>query len=153
MPWPKYNTLEETFHSLITRDKNGCWICSKAYGGSMGYGQFSFRGTKYYAHRVAWQLYKGQIPEYKQILHTCDVPACCNPEHLFVGEQRDNNEDMFNKGRMYIPSNPKLTIEQVKEIKKLLREGVPRILVAVKFDMGKTTIDSIATGNSWRNVE
>jgi hypothetical protein len=50
-------------------------------------------------HRLAWELANGPIPPGMQVLHRCDNPRCCNPEHLFVGTQQDNMADMALKKR------------------------------------------------------
>lgn len=60
-----------------------------------GYGQAQ-RTT---AHRVAWQLSYGEIPQGLLVLHKCDVRCCVNPKHLFLGTAGDNTQDMWNKGR------------------------------------------------------
>lgn len=77
---------------------NGCIVftgCRDANGyGILGVGKKYFK-----AHRVAWQLTNGQIPEKLFVCHTCDNPPCINPEHLFVGTALDNNRDKSQKGR------------------------------------------------------
>ena len=50
-------------------------------------------------HRVAWELARGPIPEGLFVLHRCDIPACCNVAHLFLGTNADNVADMIAKGR------------------------------------------------------
>ena len=52
------------------------------------------------AHRVAWELENGPIPDGLNVLHRCDNPPCCNTEHLFLGTLADNNKDMQAKGRV-----------------------------------------------------
>lgn len=53
----------------------------------------------YLAHRLSYALYKGYVPDGMQVLHTCDVPPCINPDHLFLGTITDNMRDMSNKKR------------------------------------------------------
>jgi hypothetical protein len=55
--------------------------------------------VKVYAHRLAWEKANGPIPAGMYVCHTCDVPACVNVEHLFLGTQSDNMKDMAAKGR------------------------------------------------------
>jgi hypothetical protein len=51
------------------------------------------------AHRVAYELAVGPIPEGKHICHTCDTPACVNPKHLYVGDPATNGRDRAARGR------------------------------------------------------
>ncbi len=83
----------------INVDKSsGCWIWlldTLPYG----YGKIKVEGKTKRAHRVSWEEFNGQIPEGMCVLHNCDVPACVNPEHLFLGTQADNMRDMKQKSR------------------------------------------------------
>jgi hypothetical protein len=79
--------------------EKGCWewIGSKRH---YGYGQVTFNGRPgRKAHRVAWELTRGKIPGDLCVLHRCDNTACINPDHLFLGTQLDNIQDMNAKGR------------------------------------------------------
>lgn len=64
-----------------------------------GYGQFRADGKTALAHRIAYELYRGPIPEGMCACHTCDNPSCVNPEHLSLGTPKDNTHDMLRKGR------------------------------------------------------
>jgi HNH endonuclease len=75
----------------------GCWLFT-GYLNPKGYGTLHFRGRPHLTHRIAWTLFRGEIPPDQCVLHRCDVPACCNPDHLFLGTLTDNNRDMLAKG-------------------------------------------------------
>ena len=86
-------------------DSNGChvWHGSRDRG---GYGRIAFRGTVWWAHRLAWLLEHGEIPNGFCVCHICDTPSCVNPDHLFLGTQKDNMIDMANKGRAFMGAVP-----------------------------------------------
>lgn len=84
---------------LVLEDKDKCWIWTGATTGK-GYGQIVIKYKKYKAHRIAWEVTYGPVPEGLKVLHTCDNPPCCNPKHLFVGTQKDNMIDASNKGHL-----------------------------------------------------
>ena len=67
-----------------------------------GYGLYdsSIRKSAVRAHRMAWMLSRGQIPDGKFVLHKCDNRRCCNPKHLFIGTLKDNMQDASKKGRV-----------------------------------------------------
>lgn len=66
-----------------------------------GYGRLSYRGKIYSAHRIAWELVNGPIPDGILLCHSCDNPPCCNIEHLWLGTSKDNSRDMSSKGRNF----------------------------------------------------
>jgi hypothetical protein len=78
----------------------GCWEWQAAKL-RRGYGQFgSGQGKRLIlAHRMAWTLFVGKIPDGLCVLHKCDNPPCVNPNHLFLGTYKDNAEDMVAKNR------------------------------------------------------
>ena len=64
-----------------------------------GYGRVSVPGHSTYAHRFAYEEVHGEIPPGMSVLHTCDVPSCVNPVHLYLGTQADNVRDRDARGR------------------------------------------------------
>lgn len=78
------------FRSLYEVDDRGCWIWKRSKG---GYGSFFLDGRQLSAHRAAWLLLRGELREGECVLHHCDVKACVNPEHLYVGTKGDNARD------------------------------------------------------------
>jgi len=123
----------------------GCWLWTASVLVD-GYGQFE-HGLR--AHRVAWELLNGPIPVDTSICHTCDIPLCVNPEHLFLGSQADNSRDMAAKGRA---RHSKLTPAEVRMIRtSRLNRGDGRRLAA-RLGVHPQTISRVRTGESWKEV-
>lgn len=76
---------------------NRCWLWPNE--SQRGRGTFRIDGRKLMAHQASWILHFGEIPEGLNILHHCDNPSCVRPDHLFLGTQQDNIDDMCAKGR------------------------------------------------------
>ena len=83
----------------VEPNERGCWIFKGAKN-YKGYGLIGIRASRCHAaHRVSYHIFKEPIPKGMHILHSCDVPACVNPEHLWVGTNQDNMDDMVRKRR------------------------------------------------------
>lgn len=132
----------------VIDESTGCWLWSGAKSGA-GYGKIArvIDGKKKYlkAHRVMASLVIGDVTD-KFVCHTCDVPSCCNPEHLFIGTAQDNVTDMISKGRMYNRNkghdsvNAKLTPEQIHIIRST---NIPQYILAAEFGVGQTTVGRV----------
>ncbi|UMU87416.1 HNH endonuclease [Klebsiella pneumoniae] len=94
--------LRLKFGRLLSKsDGSGCINWNGAIN-FYGYGQFSFEGRTWSAHRLAYEILNGAIPQCATkwwVLHRCDNPACCNPEHLYLGDAKDNAKDMIDRKR------------------------------------------------------
>ena len=78
----------------------GCWIWMKG-SDSRGYGHISVDGKTLKSHRVSWEVKHGNIQSGLVVCHKCDITSCVNPDHLFLGTQKDNMGDASKKGRMF----------------------------------------------------
>lgn len=141
------NDFYESFDiSLIT----GCWNWTKLTN-ELGYGIFRrdeirkfYDGNKY-AHRISWMLYNGTIPNGLYVCHKCDNPLCINPDHLFLGTPKDNNMDKSRKQRGGVN---KVTIDQVRQIKRRLMGGESTFVLSDEFDISERHIREIRDGGS-----
>lgn len=140
--------FEEKFERLEEAD---CWLWKGATGGR-GYGAFSLEGRSHAASRVSWMLYRGEIPEGLDACHTCDTPLCVNPNHLFLGTDKDNHDDCVKKGRDIAGEktyNAKLTESDVREI----RSSTATIRsVAVQKGICPAQAWRIKHGERWKHV-
>jgi hypothetical protein len=134
-----------------TMDDN-CWNWNGGTKGSnrLPYGNFTFRNKGYLAHRASYIIYKGEIPEKMWVLHTCDNAKCVNPDHLYLGTALDNQRDKLKRGRC---KGERLSIEQVKEIKEKLKIGVMIKRLCEDYGVSTTTIHSIKSGKTWKDIE
>jgi hypothetical protein len=96
---PYLARLTARFWCKVAKSEAGCWEWRSAKFPS-GYGAFHVAGKQMKAHRVAWWLVNEELPaDGMCVLHRCDNPACCNPDHLFLGTPTDNMRDCSLKGR------------------------------------------------------
>ncbi len=78
--------------------ESGCWVWVGGVN-PQGYGGIKWKQKTYRVHRLSWEIFRGSIPKNLHVLHRCDITACFNPDHLFLGTDLDNSQDMIRKGR------------------------------------------------------
>lgn len=151
--------FEEKFEPVT---ESGCWIWTAGLKGKdekQSYGLFRVGSRIRKAHQVSWEIYKGEIPKGSGyhgtcVCHQCDTPSCVNPDHLFLGTMRDNNDDKTNKHRVPRGSNhhsTTLTEKQVMEIKSLSTSKSQKELAAM-FGVSRQNIGSIQNSVTWSHV-
>lgn len=84
---------------IDVRGVEECWLWKAGKFKGFGHGAFYWNGQNMAASRAAYLLLVGPIPDGLFVCHRCDVPACCNPAHLFLGTPNDNMQDCVKKGR------------------------------------------------------
>ena len=133
-----------------TQQGDGCWLWE---GGvlSDGYGAFWLEGSNKRAHRVAYLLAIGEIPDGMCVCHTCDVRLCVNPSHLWVGTRGDNLRDMGKKGRAN-GGTRKLKPEYIPFIRGLRHRGMMYKDIAELCEVHPVTIGDICRGKAWRSI-
>ena len=98
---PRPLTEAEFWATATLNAETGCLeILSRTpYAKGRSYRRFGWRRKRLMAHRIAWELTNGPIPNDLRVLHRCDNPPCVNPAHLFLGTQLDNIAYRHAKGR------------------------------------------------------
>jgi len=159
---------------------DSCWLWTAAVSHN-GYGFFKLHPIMVKAHRWSYEHFVGPIPDGMLVLHSCDVPRCVNPDHLFLGTQKQNIADMMQKGRdpdrtlnvkhlqkaiNVLAENPelrargerqalaKLTEAQVREIRALYAAGMGTMeAIGRRFGVGLSATSSIIRRKTWKHVE
>jgi hypothetical protein len=134
--------------------------CMEWMGGRSGdgYGSIKVNGIQTAAHRYAYEIAFGTIPDGLFVCHHCDNPICCNKDHMFLGTPKDNMDDMARKGRKPRPKgnpsgNPKLTNENIAEIRRRLATGKEsQQKIADSFGVNQVTISMIKLRKTWTKI-
>jgi len=124
-----------------------------------GYGQLKRNYKTYRAHRYAWELINGTIPQGMLVCHVCDNRKCANPDHLFLGTYKDNMQDASRKGRLNHKNQrkgsqckqAKLNESQVLVIRqRLVSESISSI--AKEYQISVRAIRRIKDRHSWKHI-
>lgn len=142
----------------------GCWEWI-GYTDKGGYGRFRIGSSRNgdrnmaTASRLSYEHHIGPIPDGMCVCHSCDNPACVNPDHLWLGTYQDNMDDMVAKGRWKSHGfkgeqcpRAKLTEKDVLKIRKLVK-SMSNKQVAKMFGVHHSTISLIKLGKNWKHLE
>lgn len=144
------------FWTQIKRGNNDeCWNWEGA-SNREGYGRFRWNGKPKLAHRISYLLHHGEDPYPLDVLHHCDNPKCVNPNHLFLGTDKDNVRDMIEKGRnnpVFGERSPRATLsnDEVLDIKKHIT--IFTTLLSEKFSVNRMVITNILRERAWVKVK
>jgi hypothetical protein len=151
----KFLPVRERF-MLYVEKTDGCWLWKGRKNG--GYGSFTLSpGNNWLAHRLSYYLFAADIPAGLNVLHRCDVRACVNPSHLFVGTHKDNTQDAIAKGRLAVGERnglAKATEQTVRGIRAEYtgaRGDLARL--ARKHNLAGRTIKKIVARVTWKHIE
>ena len=153
MKMTKIKTTKQRFYEKTGLDWQ--WI---GYKNNRGYGTLYVDGKHKYAHRISYQIHIGKIPNGMCVLHSCDNPACVNPEHLHLGTQKINayEREIRNRGnhvRGEKNGRSKFTIKQILEIRKKSQKGISNAELAKEYSVVNSTIHFIKTKKHWKHVK
>lgn len=152
---PSNQTVEERLYDRCLETESGCWEFTGAHC-ETGYGRIFYKGSLWLTHRLSYLLTYGEFQNDLCVCHTCDNPACCHPEHLFLGTHKDNEADKKAKGRTVQgerQGQSKLTREQIQDIRDALGSGIQGSVLADKYNVARTTISKIKYNKRWAWLE
>lgn len=156
---PRRRSVREKLETLREVSPTGCWLwlgkTDKDGYGCLGLPPLGDPNRDPRVHRAAYKIYVGPIPENLIVCHSCDVPRCFNPEHLFLGTQADNVADRVRKGRSRFAKgedyNRKLKNEDVLEIRRL--HGIEyQSSIAKKFGIAESMVSFIWNRKRWAHI-
>ncbi len=157
---------EDVWKKIKKGNNSDCWEWTGVTSHN-GYGEFCMDYEHYPAHRVVyWLTHPGSISlrngnvdtDSLLVLHKCDNPPCCNPNHLFLGKPNDNLMDMMAKGRRHNfdgekGQNSKLSNEDAKRIREATLFGARQKDLAQAYGVSASSIHYIVKGRTYRFVE
>lgn len=139
----------------VPEPNTGCWLWLGSVN-NWGYGRSTVGWTRERAaHRLSWIAHRGALPRGIVLRHKCDTPSCVNPEHLELGTQIDNVNDMLSRGRNWVPlgelaGSARLTATQVSEIRRRRLSGALLRTLASDYGVHISTISLLARGHTWK---
>jgi hypothetical protein len=155
LPRTREQAVAAFWSKVDVKGSDECWNWKGANNGKKGYGKLKWFGRFISAHRLAFFLSGGVLPEGMSVLHTCDNPCCVNPIHLFVGTNRDNVDDCIGKGRQAkgtrVPS-AKLTEASVIELRQDHEAGFSVYELATKYGISPQAAWLAAKQITWKHV-
>jgi HNH endonuclease len=134
----------------------GCWLWARPLHPS-GYGLVMYRGRQWSAHRLVYTLTRGDIPDGLCVCHTCDVRACVNPGHLWLGTSAENVADAIAKGRAPCGErhgSAKLTEQHARDARTTYVRGVVTYAeLARRYGVAPNVIYRAINQRTWKHVE
>ena len=148
----RYTLMQSLYRMVTTVPFSGCHV-SLASACNGGYAQIWFERKRYYVHRLSYELHNGPIPKGIEVCHTCDVPSCINPSHLFLGTHKENMQDRAAKKRGCRGGKhhwSKLTEADVANIRAERAAGKTLRQIAPLFGVTHSAISAIVIGRTWK---
>jgi hypothetical protein len=147
---PRAPFVDRFWAAVDKTNADGCWEWTRARFPS-GYGKMQLEGGSRKvpgsrklegAHRLAWTLTHGEIPDGLWVLHKCDNRPCCRPDHLFLGTCADNVRDMVAKGRHRFTANRLVSFsrEQLTAFVAMRDAGVTLRVIAEVFSASRRSV-------------
>lgn len=154
----KFRPLNERFSAKVDHERSsthwGGTRCHEWCGcvAKNGYGQINANGKAAYAHRTAWELENGPVPDGQHVLHRCDNRRCVNTGHMFLGSLDDNMADMVAKGRQSKGSHRHTAKLSEVDVLAIRASASKQAELADMFGVTQGIISMIRARRIWRHV-
>lgn len=148
---PPGDPVVRFWSKVDVRTDEECWLWTGTFV-TGGYGGFKAGGKMHRAHRYSYELANGPIAAGLSVCHACDVPACVNPSHLWLGTNEENSADRHSKGRTVSGEShyaARLTASDVRNIRSDERSTSE---IASDYGISDTTVRRIKRHEKWRSV-
>lgn len=133
----------------VAGDGAACWLI-QGHATRSGHVQIvDDSGVPVYAHRLAWTLANGPIPDGLSVLHHCDVPRCINPSHLFLGTQAANVRDCSDKSRRCAFGRQKMQLTAVLDLRERFAAGESVAELAERFRLSRKHVLAVVSRTRW----
>jgi hypothetical protein len=141
----------ERLSQRIEITDTGCHLYTLGKVGN-GYGTIGIGGNSYLTHRVAYLLAHPDeaISRKDYICHSCDTPACINPDHLFKSDCKGNLQDAAAKGRLH--SDPKLSDNEVMDLRQRWQAGESMTSLMKDFGIDPRCLVRIVKGEGYKHL-
>lgn len=147
------NPRQQFVDNISRNPVSGCWNWIGLTFHQSGYGQINNKAlapAPTTAHRAAWMLYRGPIPEGMMVLHKCDNRKCANPDHLYLGTNQQNMLDRSQRGYVH---QMRLDEAKVREMRALRQGGWSWRKLATRYDVHVNAVREATMGKSWAYVD
>lgn len=134
------------------RKTETCWLFEGGIGKS-GYGVFWLDGKSISAHRFAYELWIGELPEGAMVLHSCGNRTCVNPAHLRLGDHAENMRDMVQHGKHLRGERHHFTPLTKDDVRDIRASYDTTKRLARRYGISTTAIYNIKARKSWKHVK
>lgn len=150
------------FLSKVYPEPNtGCWIWSGGLN-AFGYGSLNTSSYEGFCNtsRYSYYIHKGDFDRSKLVLHHCDVRCCVNPDHLYIGNHKDNSNDKHSRGRADVRTGQNngrsvLTNDQISTIRlryKRKSKTDNAVVIAKEYGVSSTVIYLAVSHKTWKHL-
>lgn len=151
-------TLRRMWSFIKINPITNCWEWQGAT--AKGYGIIKLDGRNIKAHRLMYFFFIRSLLPHEWVLHRCDNPLCCNPDHLFHGDAKDNAQDALKKGRLknYLKKGEenrgaKLTDMKVLWARREHKKGRSVKQLASYLGVSLSTMYDVLLGKTWTHIK